>query len=301
MKLINSSILFLACALSCACTKQNDHAGTSVPDRQIVFRTSVPEVIVGTKAGVNEVTESNLDNIAVMATTGAAGSETQVWNTWIEKSGSDFHSGKYWPLENPGYHFYAANSSLVIDPSWEVILDRSEQLPVDIVCATVWSPVFFSMDPALYRGENLAFEHVMARIGTISASSSKGYSISGLTVRISDYCYEADYHLRTGEWVYDYRSDSKTLLVNADGSSRNNNTTANNGGAILPGTWEITASFQLRKGDFSNQYTKTGTVNLAKGKITSIVIDISIDDAVECTFNTSVSPWTGADLPLTVE
>ena len=295
MKLYKSTILLgLALAVVVSCNKEASApvAGDVDPAREIVFTDGGFAAEVVTKAGPTQVTALSGADLKVQCTTGSAGSETSVWAvSSTTKSGSSYQTGKYWPQTNPSYHFYASNAAMTFAAAGTQVKPTS--IAQDIVVAYLASPT--------YKASNaLTFEHIYAQVGKCTISAPAGYTVTGLTVKMTPKVpgSSSSYNIRTGAGKTDATGWSGTVdgsevtLCNAVGSTTDNDLW------LVPGSYTLTAAYTLTKGDFTKAYTKTSTVTLQKGKNHNISATLpdagsEIQDIV---FTITITPWTDVDV-----
>ena len=257
---------------------------------------SVPLVLLAegvddyvTKAGVQVTTTANLASFYAAATTGAAGSEVSAWSsTEFTKSGDSYIGGKYWPISNPGYHFYASNCPLVFHAGGSLVQASNN---ADVICA-------YKATPSYKEDNTLVFKHIFARIGVVTAHAQDGYTLSNVSIRISPQT-GGKYNLRTG--------DGKT-----DGTGWSELTTGSavelTSGAIgskdidlylVPGTYTLTATWTATRGDYVETFTaKTTQVNLEGSKISNLTATLG-GQAVAVKITVSVSDWSSGNLTAT--
>ena len=277
-----SLILALGAATSCQQQLNVPDAATEPVD-EIIFRAADPslEAEVSTKA----TAVTSLTSFNVSAVTGAAGSETAVWTSVAFSGNNDdgFKAaapGKWWPSTDASYRFYAANSALTFAASGATVAATNA---TDIVCAYMASPA--------YKAKNtLSFEHIFARLGQVTVSAASGYTISGVSIKITPKT-GGTYNLRTGAGQTDgtgwsgLATGSETVIGNNVGNTANDI-------YLAPGTYTLTASWTATKGDYTeNIENMTCDVNLVAGKINKISTTLS-GNAKEIVFNVSIAPWT---------
>lgn len=91
------------------------------------------------------------------------------------------------------------------------------------------------------------------------------------------------YNLRTGAWSPG-SSVSHSLKVGP------------NDVYVVPGTYTLTVNYTLSKGDYTDSFSKSGSVTLEKGKINKISTTVPEGSATEIQFSVSIVSWTEIDL-----
>ena len=244
----------------------------------ILFEAGVFGAEVETKA-VTEVTNSTLSSFYASATTGSAGSEVSAWtSSSFSKSGSTYVGGKYWPNSDPGYHFFASNLGLNFAASGTTVSPTG--VATDVVCAYLPSPTYKSSN-------QLSFQHIFGRIGTMTVSAATGYTLSNISITITPKVPQSSgttYNLRTGAWSGTV-DGSSTQLANSTAGTKTNDF------LLVPGSYTLTASYTVTRGDYvENVSSKTATVEIPAGKTSNISCTLG-GNASEIVFTVDVAAW----------
>ena len=265
MKRLIFNILFLS-SLFTACQRESVPAFTP-PDST----GRVPIVLLNegncfgdefeTKAGVTVTDDSNLTSFYASATTGSSGSETESWTSvTFTKEGDIYSGGKYWPLSNPGYHFYGSNSPLTFTAAGNTIQATNDR---DIVCGYLGTSSYKSFN-------TLTFRHIFARFGTLTVSAKDGYEMSDISITITPKT-GGTYNLRTGDGVYNgtgwsnLTTGAPVELTSGTLGSKNTDL------YLVPGIYTLTATWTATRGEYVETFSaKTREVELLAGKVTNI-------------------------------
>lgn len=232
---------------------------------------------------------SNLDGgFYAIAATGAAGSQSNYWGEVVSvtKSGSSYLTGKYWPASDPGLtSFYASNVSPTFAASGPTV--TLADCNTDVVCAHAASPTYGVNCP-------LTFNHVLARVGTITLNTKSGYELSSVTATLKNGVTGGTYNLRTGAWSsLGAGSDKSTGAFSGNTSAQN----SDNDIWLIPGTYTISLSYTLTKGDYVyNAVNKTGSVTILAGNTNNITTTAVGVDATEIVFSVSLTPWSNREV-----
>ena len=270
-----------ALAAAVSCNREPAPAASPAEPNEIVFSAGgAMAAEVTTKA--SEVTSLQSSGFYVSASSGTT-TESQLWsNAAFSHSSGKYKGSKYWPLENNGIHFYASNANMSFGEDG-FILEGVSASTKDVVCAYLPSPTW--KEP-----NDLTFEHIFARIGVVNVTPPAGYNVSGFSITFTPFI-SGNYNIKTGEWsskAVDSSSPNKSI-ANAATSSNDNNLW------LVPGEYELTATYTLEKGAGAGRYqenfTKVATVNLVAGKISSIQTTLPDGNASEILFNVTVTPW----------
>lgn len=238
--------------------------------------------------GTSEVT--SLSAFKVAATTGAAGSESSTWNNVSFSGSGDYTGGKTWPASNPSYNFYATNRSgdtpMTFDAAGTTISATNTQ---DVVCA------YLPSASVTYKAKNtLSFEHIFARVSTVTVSAESGYTISSVDIKITPKT-GGTYNLRTGAGATDatgwsgLTTGSATTIASAVGANSNDVW-------LVPGTYTITAGWTAsQSGGSSVTYSgKTVDVVITRGKRNAITATLG----GEMVFGVSLEEFDNNEVPL---
>jgi len=216
----------------------------------------------------------------VTATVGNIDEEAARWSSVkFTKNGSTFKGEKWWPAEDPHYHFYASNATLQHSASGANVTVTTA---TDVVCAYLPTPEYNAPN-------DLTFEHIFARLGTVTLAEPEGYTVNITSVTFTPYI-SGVYNLRTKAWTGKNTGNTTPL-----------STTSNNGIWCIPSSYTFTIQYTLSLGDYSKSFTKTSTVFLEAGKINNLSGTLPTGDAVSLNFNVTVTPWEAISKDITVE
>ncbi len=267
-----------------------EKVGEPVSGDEIAFMADGIPMRMTTKT--EAVVQSGFSSMYVSATTGAAGSEVSAWNSYQFTASAGVFTGvsggKWWPGSNPGYHFYASNVALTHAADGATV---SASNATDVVCAYMPSPT--------YKATNtLTFSHVFARLGSVTVTAESGYSITGVSIRIVPKT-GGTYNLRTGSGVADgsagwsgVTAGFSTVIANALPGVKSNDI------YMVPGTYEVLASWTATKGDYVRTFTDMSVnVSLTAGMVTALATELG-GLAIDLSFTVSVIPWEDQDTPM---
>ncbi len=272
-----------------------NHQALDQPDGsgQIMFNVGGPafEASVLTKAAAVSDADLATNGFQVSCVTGNAGSDTQVWsNASFQKSGDVWKGDKWWPNSDPTYRFYAvypASYAMTAAAGGATIAADNAN---DIICA-------YASAPAYKTNNVLNFNHIFARLGTVKVKELDGYTISDMTVSITPKT-GGTFNLRTGAgkidgtgWS-DLTAGSATTIANSATNAFSSNVSTNaNDIYLVPGTYELTASWTATKGDYTTTFSgKKVNVTLVGGKTNNIDANLT-GNATELGFTVSVTAW----------
>ena len=233
-----------------------------------------------TKATVVDASTLNTSGFYVSATTGEPEHEAEVWtNVQFTKSGNVFTAEKWWPSTDPSYHFYASNAPLHFTAYGQTITCFNTE---DVVCAYLETPDYNTAN-------TLTFEHVLARVGTVTINGPAGYEVSDLNVSFKPKVY-GSMNVRTSHWMMSSNGDPTSLSL-----------TENNDLWTIPGTFSFTITYTLTKGDYTKSFTKNSIITLQPGKTNNLTGTLPAGDAVDVNFDVEVTAWDSIDHAITIQ
>lgn len=304
-KTLYFAALAVIMAAASSCDKEVETVAPAVPGAsdEITFVTRSADFVETRGTGVTEVTTASLTTFNVIATTGS-GSETSAWSAAFSLDGTSYKGGQYWPDTNPGYHFYASNAAMTFAASGTTIAVADSD--TDVVAAYLASPT--------YKSSNLlTFGHILCQVGTATVKAPAGYTVTGFRLAVSP-VYSGTYSMQGATWTPGSPSSAVYLIgtaaagVDIEGAG-GSYTSADNDLWLVPGTYVLTATYTISKGNFSKEYTKTASVALVMGKNNNLVLpganhdEPNIpdpgDDISDIVFTVEVTPWSNNDIPVT--
>lgn len=290
----------VSCAIAASCNK-NTVAGTIPKGNEggdeITFETKglAAEVDVKSVAATESLTQFN-----VAATVDGKSSEEYAWASphyvlFSKQSGSpDFAGNKFWPKDDPKFHFYASNVALNCTDGKTPTVTAANT--TDIVCAYLAKPTFKASNA-------LTFRHIFARLGTVTiAAPDKGYSFKSLAVSLTP-VKGGTYSIKDGYGKTDATGWSGTSTGTALEIASAQGVNAASDEYLVPGKYTLTATYTLQKDLYEESFTKTGSVDIQGGKINNISASLPTPEsgagAVDIIFSVSVVAWDNADVNAT--
>ncbi len=240
--------------------------------------------------GATPVINGNLGTLYVSAIT-ASGYAFQ--NIGFTPGGDGkWKGGKYWPVTNPGYSFAASNVSLVAD---------SAQPSVQVNDAETDAVVAYLANPDFNAENTLTLQHIFAQVGTVTLKAPDGFTVTNLKLKLRP-IIQGTYNLVTNTWtpgsalaydVYIFGSAGSGVDLGEGGS----HTSPDNDLWLVPGSYELTATYTISKDAFSNTKTATASVTFAQGYNNHIGLSSgasnipSPGDIQELSFTVTVTDW----------
>lgn len=275
--------------LGCGCSKQPGPAGEGVGSA-IVFRADGIPAYAEVTTKATAVTTATLSSFYAAATTGSAGNESSAWTSYQFNGtpGGVFSGaapGKWWPLADPGYHFYASNLPLTFAAAGTTVAATSA---TDVVCAYLPNPTFAEPN-------TLTFSHVFARLGDVTVNAQAGYTLSAVSISITPKT-GGTYNLRTGAGQTDGTGWSAPTTGSATGIALATAGTKSNDIYLVPGTYTLTATWTATRGDYTETFaSKQVSVFLMGGKVNDITTTLG-GLAEEIVFTVSVTEWSNRNV-----
>lgn len=251
------------------------------PEDEIVFLAGDFDVETKASTGTAAVIDQGgMPSINVSCTVGAAGSETAVWTSApFTLSGGMYSGGKYWTIEDKGYHFYASNAALTHAASGARVAPTNT---TDVVVAWL-------ADPNYKQANELVFEHVFARLGQVTVTPEPGYTLSNVKIELTPRV-SGKYDIRSGRNRTDATgwsevvSGEKVTVASSSGANANDV-------YLVPGEYTVTASWDatlIAVPSAVLHYTgKTTNLTFAKGKINKFTAILG----GEMVFGVELAPW----------
>lgn len=220
---------------------------------------------------------------------GSAGSDTEVWSSYLFEydgtagSWAGENTGKWWPLSDESYRFYA------VFPS-DYVMTYAAAGPTiqadnthDIVAAYMGSPTYKAVN-------SLNFTHIFARLKNVTVSAADGYAISDIDIRITPKT-GGTYNLYTGAGQTDGTGWSDLTTGAATSIAPSAPGTQANDIYLVPGTYSLTASWTATKGNYNETFEdKTVDVSLVAGKTSNITVNL-IGNATELRLTVGMTDW----------
>ena len=241
--------------------------------------------------GPSEVTTDNFSSMNVTATTGTS-SETAVTNfsnTTFTKDGSVWKGGKYWPVQNPGYHFYASNVNMTHTDAGQTV--SPQNAGTDVIVGYIASPTY-------QQSNAFTMGHIFAQIGWVEINAPSGYTVSELKVSLTPKV-GGTYNIKSGSWT-SKTAGSLTYILGTASTGVNINTAGGKNSRtdndlwLVPDTYTLAVTYKVSIGDYtSNTISMSGDVTIEQGKNNNITATLPSNNtgAQEIQFTVTVTPW----------
>ena len=280
-------VIVFAIALSCAKREQGEYnKATYASDKKLIEFEAKELLRADAQTKVTEVTTANLTSIYVTATKGTPGTSGESVafasvNFSKEQTGGLFRADKMWPEINPKYHFFGSSVAMSFSNGTCTISATNDR---DIVCSYQETPVYGEVN-------TLVFTHIFARIGTVTFSAPTGYTLSGVTTKLTPKV-SGVYNIRTGNGYTDGTGWSSLVA-----GSETTLSSSNNNLYLVPGDYTLTVAYTLsRKGttgvvEWTKTYTKSATVSIEAGATNNLSGTVPKGEASEIQLSVTLSGW----------
>lgn len=206
-------------------------------------------------------------------TTGSGSAQVLKWDSQSKSVSSGKMSTGYYQTATPtAYNYYLANSAMTFGSSgFSVTVDGTK---TDAIVGKTMNTN--SVAPSV------AMNHIFARLGSLSCTSSNGYSLSGLSYKLkskdSTTGTKGTYNIGTGAWSGTTTLSEQTVTSSSDLY-------------LVPGTYTLTVSGTESLGDYSHTFSASTDVTLTGGKINAIAAKRTGTGAQGITVSVTLASW----------
>ena len=277
-----SFVLMSVLAVAVSCSKSVDMPSAGVGD-EIVLNIDGGNIDmdVDTKADATALTEipATLYWGATKGTRGNTAETRYRAATSRSVSGGKLGTGRYQTAPPTAYNHYVSNVSFTVPTTGNVTMTAANT--TDVVCG--WTEAQTSATPSV------TLNHIFARTGTLTCNTQSGYTISDVSWKIVGKSTvngtAGTYNLSTGAWTA--ASTKLTTAAAITGSSDM---------YLIPGTYTLSCTYTLTRGDWTQTFTKSADVTIEGGKINNISGTATGGAASQIVLTLSVSPWGSVDI-----
>lgn len=277
-------IFLLLCAavavLSVSCQKDELKSVSSAKD-QIVLSLADASIDMSVATKATEIA-SLPSSLYLARTSGTWKSETSV-DVSASKTVASNKVATGWYQSNPAtpYNYYVSNVAMTFAAGGSTI---SASNATDVIAGCTQG----ADDSA---SPSVTLDHVFARTATLTCNAQEGYEISDISWKIASKAggtggTAGTYNIATKAW-----SGLTALAQQAFTSSSDL--------YLTPGAYTVTVSYTLKKGSYSESFTKSGDVTLVAGKKNSITCTATGGSASQIELSISLTQWGTESLNLT--
>lgn len=280
MKKFSVFIIAAAVALSFASCQKNDRIPNDSEGQEIVLNFG-DSFDVETKASA----VTSLTSAYWGASTGTS-TESVKWSTASASvSSGKISTGKYQTASPTSYNYYVANQTFTVAGDMTVANNNTDIVAGRLAASTSTAP-------------SITLNHIFSRINTLTANAPSGFTISGISWKITGYSTvngtAGTFNMKSQSWT-----SASTKIASATNISSGSDM------YVIPGEYTFTVSYTLTKGDWSKSFTNSGRVTLTGGKINNISTTVpdptgSIGGPEQIVLTVTVTAWTSQNVGLTV-
>ena len=264
LKLYAAPLLILGFAASCAKSVEPENQNP----KEIVLCVGGDTIDMQVQTKTTAIT-SVPSNLYYSMTTGNIGSET---SKKVSTSGSvgsgKIATGVYQTLSPTSYNYYVSNAAITFASSGSTI---SASNTTDVIAGKVTSNE---------TNPSVKLDHIFARTGTLMLNSQDGYTPSDVSWSIVSKTggTGGTYNIAKNTWPSVTALSSTAITKDSDLY-------------LVPGSYILTVHYTLSKGDWSDSFTKSATVNLVAGKVNNISGTASGGNASEISISVTLTEW----------
>lgn len=303
MKKLVYILLGAAAIMAVSCNKFNTpDADQALSKEEIVFSVNQDyDAAVYTKASI--VTDPT--TLYVRAATASAIVENFSSVAFTKGGDSKYKGEKYWPSSNGSWNFAFANMAIT----------GTYNAP-NVVLADANTDIIVGTATPTYKTEfAVTLGHIFAQVGTVTMKAPAGYTVENCKVSLQPIT-AGTYTISSGSWGSLGAAGAATYIFGTAGAGLSVTnagvTSGDNDLWLVPGSYTLTATYTITKGDYSNSFTKTATVTLQQGKNNNIGLANLADpsnplsgdpnipvptDISEIVFTVTVTPWDDVNIP----
>ena len=269
-KLYAASLLITGLAAGCAKSvePENQHP------QQIVLCVGddTIDMDVQTKATAITAIPSTL-NFSV--TTGKLGSSETMKkeSASVSPASGKIATGLYQTVNATSYNYYVSNCPITFAASGSTV---SASNATDVIAGTATSS---STSPSV------TLDHIFARTGTLTLKTQTGYDLSNVSWKIASVTggTSGTYNIAKQAWSSLTTLNSTSIPESSDMY-------------LVPGSYTLTVSYTLTKGDWTQSFTKSASVTIVGGKINNISGTASGGAASAISLTVTLTPWESTDI-----
>ena len=186
----------------------------------------------------------------------------------VSSAGGKIATGLYQTVNATSYNYYVSNLPITFAASGSTV---SASNATDVIAGTTTSD---STSPSV------TLDHIFARTGTLTLNTQDDYDLSNVSWKIASVTggTAGTYNIATKAWSSLTALNSTSITELSDMY-------------LVPGSYTLTVSYTLTKGDWTQTFTKSASVTLVGGKINNISGTASGGAASAISLSVSLTPW----------
>ena len=264
-KLYAASLLITGLAAGCAKSvePENQHP------QQIVLCVGDDTIDMDVQTKATAITEIP-SSLNFSVTTGKLGSSetTKKASASVSPASGKIATGLYQTANATSYNYYVSNCPITFAASGSTV---SASNTTDVIAGTATSD---STSPSV------TLDHIFARTGNLTLNTQDGYTLSVISWSIASSTggTAGTYNIATKAWSQLTKLATTSITKTSDMY-------------LVPGSYTLTVSYTLTKGDWTKSFTKSAVVTLVGGKINNISGTASGGAASAISLTVSLTPW----------
>ena len=269
-KLYAASLLITGLAAGCAKSvePENQHP------QQIVLCVGDDTIDMDVQTKATAITEIP-SSLYFSVTTGTRGSSetTKKASASVSPASGKIATGLYQTANATSYNYYVSNLPITFAASGSTV---SASNATDVIAGTATSS---STSPSV------TLDHIFARTGTLTLNTQDDYDLSNVSWKIASVTggTSGTYNIAKQAWSSLTTLNSTSIPESSDMY-------------LVPGSYTLTVSYTLTKGDWTQNFTKSASVTLVGGKINNISGTASGGAASAISLTVTLTPWESTDI-----
>ena len=264
-------ILFIIAAIIslASCNKEANDIAVGEPQEIVIsLEDGSMDIDVYTKTTALSTLPSSL---YLAGTTGSGTTQSEKWSPEsMSVSSSKISTGYYQTATATAYNYYLSNLAMTFSASgYTIVADGST---TDAIAGIASAET--SVTPSV------TMDHIFARTGSISISSTNGYTLSDVTYQLAskgeNTGTKGTYNICTKAWSGTTALATQSITTYSELY-------------LIPGEYTLTVSGIETVGDYQNTFTGSKDITLVGGKVNSVTITRTGQGADEKLISVSVS------------
>ena len=186
-------------------------------------------------------------------------------------SSNQISTGLYQTYTPTTYFYYLSNVAMSFSASGNTVF--ADGTTTDVIAGKATSS---STAPSV------TMNHIFARTGSLSCTSSNSYSISNVTYKLKSKDNttgrKGTYNIYSGSWSGTTKLDETVIDSSSDLY-------------LVPGVYTLTVSGTETLGDYSDTFSGSADITLTGGKINNISVSRTSNGAVGISVSVSLNAW----------
>ena len=269
-KLYAASLLITGLAAGCAKSVEPENQ----QPKQIVLCVGDDTIDMDVQTKTTAITKIP-STLNFSVTTGKLGSSETMKkeSASVSAASGKIATGLYQTVNATSYNYYVSNCPITFAASGSTV---SASNATDVIAGTATDN---STSPSV------TLDHIFARTGTLTLKTQTGYDLSNVSWKIASVTggTSGTYNIAKQAWSSLTTLNSTSIPESSDMY-------------LVPGSYTLTVSYTLTKGDWAQNFTKSASVTLVGGKINNISGTASGGAASAISLTVTLTPWESTDI-----